>query len=147
MFWIFIISLFALTHAGSVLPLQTSEVDVRQDHSGFSYNLKENRGVAAIAEPLPLVQPLVKTTIHIEDKPAEIQPQTHQQHQKTEARAHLALKELRKPEELLISQPISALPLEYYGYYYPYSLPRAQFMPSLYSIPSIPYPYTLIRTA
>lgn len=63
----------ALAHAATVVPLQSSQVDVRRSGAEFSYNIQENHGVAAVVDPVPLTQPLVKAVVHHEAKPGEIE--------------------------------------------------------------------------
>ncbi|XP_050309914.1 uncharacterized protein LOC126745910 [Anthonomus grandis grandis] len=141
--------LIACYSASEVVPIQSSHVDVRRSGAEFSYNIQENHGVAAVADSVPVIQPIVKT-MHVEDKiiekPVEIihHPEPVKE-QTVESRASA-----KKPEHVSLMQPLLISPIDFYSYYLPYhgySLSSVSSRASIISphISSMPYPYTLVR--
>ncbi|XP_076269923.1 uncharacterized protein LOC143202341 isoform X2 [Rhynchophorus ferrugineus] len=135
-----VLSMLALSHAESVVPVKTSHVDVRRSGGEFSYNIQENQGVASVDSHIPILQPQVRA-VQITNKFGPIDQHSNEGQTSTSSdtsiKSHTDTKE-GHGELAIIPQPI--IP---YTYYYPYApYPIHQVAKSHI----LPYPYTLINT-
>ncbi|ERL91787.1 uncharacterized protein LOC109546769 [Dendroctonus ponderosae] len=105
MILICLISVVAWAQAATVVPLQSSNVDVRHSGSEFSYNIQETRGVAAIPDAVPIIQPLLKS-VALEDKPLPVVGvEHHVKTTQTQHEAHSASKVESRSTGPIMEQP------------------------------------------
>ncbi|KAF2884196.1 hypothetical protein ILUMI_21978 [Ignelater luminosus] len=136
-----LLSIFAISQAASIIPVDTSVVNVKTEHSGqdYSYSIHENRGYAinpagTIHPGLPIIKTIPSTSSIIHLPEHAVRGENHHPEQK-EVKTQVVTKTL--PGHVASEHEISVagipktylgyVPISYqyeipYGYSYPYNL-------------------------